>query len=460
MATTSLPLSQIVDISTSITAASVSGPTYNTGLIVGQTRIVGTSGIPMRVVAFPSTSAMISFGYAADSPEVLAAGNYFAQKPAPQLVYVGVWDQTAVGVATIGNGGENYVVGNLVSISQTGAQGNSFKVTTVGTGGVVTGLQFITGGTGHSVAINLPTTGGQGSGLTLNITTIGETELEAVAACRQASQQWYGVSICNATPAGVLAVAGFVESAKPDSCYFATFDDAASIAVAPASGLASLLALNYDNTVPCVSDTQGGEYPGNAYFDAAVMGDALGLFTGLAGSYYTLNNTTLQGVTTEPLTLAQANALTSANANVLLSYANGKYSLLQPGTVASGKFFDDIIFQKAFVSDLQVALASVIVPGKTVPRNDQNEQLFLAAAESICAKYINIGWISAGVWDGPNILALTTGESLPTGYKVQADSYINQGPAQKSGREAMPVYVSVITNGAVHSLSVAVGISL
>ncbi len=469
MATASLPLSLIVDVEATVSAQTAAGPTYNTGCIIGPTRIVGASGVPARVTMYPSTSAMIAAGYSANSPEVLAAQTYFS-KPTksspPPLVYIGLQDSTAIGTATLAAGGENYVVGDVISPAQAGAQGAQFTVTTVGANGAITALALKSQGTGYAVATGLPVTGGAGTGAEISITAVGESALQAVIACRAASQSFYGVSVCGAQKADILPIMQFCESATPDTAFFAVTADADALAAASTSILAEAAAGNFENSVLTASTTQGGAYPSNAYMDAAVMGMALGMFTGLAGSYFTLNNTSMSGVYYEPLTAAQASAVKTLGGNVYLSYANNQYKFFQHGQTPSGTFFDQTIFEKAFVSDLQYALVGVLAANLVVKQTDIDQEMFLAAATSVCEKYVQIGWIAPGVYEGSTItpriggVSISNGQSLPKGYSVQSPSYSTQLAADRDARKAMPVYVFLTLAGAVHSLSVGVSITL
>ena len=74
--------------------------------------------------------------------------------------------------------GTNYVVGDLVTCSTTGTNGQ-FYVTSVGAGGAVTGLQLAASGSGYSNGSS-NTTGGAGSGLTITL-TVGTTALVTTA---------------------------------------------------------------------------------------------------------------------------------------------------------------------------------------------------------------------------------------------------------------------------------------
>ena len=83
----------------------------------------------------------------------------------------------AVGTVTIAAQGTGYVVDEILTVVQTGASGCRLKVTTIGAGGVVTGLQVVDGGLTYETGTALATTGGSGAGLTVNITGLSSATI-------------------------------------------------------------------------------------------------------------------------------------------------------------------------------------------------------------------------------------------------------------------------------------------
>lgn len=79
-------------------------------------------------------------------------------------------------------GGANYVFGDLLTCAVGGA-GAQVRVTSVGVGGAVTGIELVhTGtGTGYSVSAGKATTGGAGTGCTIEMTAVGPTALITAA---------------------------------------------------------------------------------------------------------------------------------------------------------------------------------------------------------------------------------------------------------------------------------------
>src|SRR6185312_2664817 len=99
------------------------------------------------------------------------------QTPQPTFLWIGRQDLTALQTCKVGSsGGTGYVVGDIVAVIQAGAQAGQLSVTTVSTGGVVTGVALVpeNQGTGYSIATDLATSGGTGTGLLVDITAVGE----------------------------------------------------------------------------------------------------------------------------------------------------------------------------------------------------------------------------------------------------------------------------------------------
>jgi hypothetical protein len=411
---------------------------------------------------------MLTDGFVITDPEYIAAQLYFSQEPQPQSLIVGRQDGTAIGAATPGAGGTNYVVGDVVTVTQTGASFGQLKVTTISTGGVVTGLATITNqqGTGYSVASGLATTGGSGTGLTVNITSIGESALQAFQACRAASGEWYCGMMTTAADADHEAIAAWVNS-QVGTVYLGTTSSAGVLSGAAGNVLKIIYGASSKRTWMQYATTQGGLLPTQAYFVAAVMGQAMASNTQLANSSFTekfSGGVQLIGVYTEPnLTPTQiANIEGSTpgqgpNGNLFLNYANA-FNILEQGTMmAENAYFDQILGLDVLASAIQYAVLNVLTSNPKVPQSDAGQQMLIQAVESACAQSATTGFIAPGIWQGQNIInQITKGMAMPTGYAVVSPLYSTLTQAQIQARQAPPIYVALIEAGAVHFVTVEV----
>lgn len=86
----SLPVSDIVNVSVYLTPTTPVGQEFDLGLIVGQSTVIaGTTADRVRV--YSSLAGMITDGFTDTDPEYLAAQLYFSQSPKPAQVAIGRW---------------------------------------------------------------------------------------------------------------------------------------------------------------------------------------------------------------------------------------------------------------------------------------------------------------------------------------------------------------------------------
>jgi hypothetical protein len=447
----------VVDVSVSISPVAAPTPSFDQGLIIGPTAVIPSIGANSRIRVYSSLDAMSEDGFALTDPEYLSAELYFSQKPAPTLVWIGRQNLTAIAtVAANGTGGSGYVVNDILVVVQSGASLGQVKVTAVNSG-AVTGVQIIQGsqGNGYSVASGLATTGGTGTGALINITAVGESALQAVQACRLASTAWYPVMVTDAVDADILAIAPYIEAVSPPSAFIYNTADA-SVLNNTTNNVASVLKVaQYSRTLGIYSTTQGSVFPNNAYAAAAVMGQAMGLNTGLANSAFTMKFKVLSGVAPEPLTDTQRTTIEGLNVNLYLSFGNA-YQWFEQGVMADGQFFDEIVGLDMLVADIQISLVNRLISQPSVPQTNAGETQLIGAVDEAAQRSVVRGFIAPGIWTGQTVLALTAGTPLPIGYLAQAQSYAVQSQSDRDARKAMPIYLAIIEANSVHSLVVGV----
>jgi hypothetical protein len=452
-----LPISDVVQVNVSVAAAAIPPKSFNQGLIVGPSPVIPSYGANSRLRQYASVNAMLADGFISSEPEFIAAELYFGQNAVAPFVWIGRQDLTAIAtlIPHAGNAGTGYVVGDIVNIVQGGATHGQATVLTA-PGGVVATLGVVAGsqGTGYAIANGLTTTGGTGVGLEVDITAIGESYLQAVEACYLVNQDWYGFMCCNAVDADHLALGAYSTANWQTVFYFGSTADAAVLAgtanniALQLQALKSKMLLTYDTS-------QSGLYPNNLYAAAAVLGLYCGLNTGLAGSAFTLNLKSLVGVAPEPLTQTQYNTLLSQGCNSCVTY--GPYiGYFATGVLPSGNYFDQILDRAMLVNFIQTNLMNLLISVPKVPQTDAGEHQLIAQVEQACAAMVTIGFLGAGVWTGPAVLNLATGQSLPLGYLVQAQSFALQSSGDRGARKAMPIYACILESGAVQSVVVQV----
>jgi len=91
-----LTLSDIINLTVSLSPVATVRAGFNVGLIVGTTDVISAV---TRTQEFASLSEMIDAGFETDDPEYLAAGLYFGQSKVPSKLVIGRWDNTGTETA-------------------------------------------------------------------------------------------------------------------------------------------------------------------------------------------------------------------------------------------------------------------------------------------------------------------------------------------------------------------------
>jgi len=102
------------------------------------------------------------------------------------------------------NGGKNYVVGDILTVTGGGEDGR-VRVLNVGTDDAVTEIELVSGGRGYSVGTNVTTTGGSGDGnCTIEIVTVVSEPLTLSEIVSQINTESKSVPGNNPLPSGVV----------------------------------------------------------------------------------------------------------------------------------------------------------------------------------------------------------------------------------------------------------------
>ena len=285
----------------------------------------------------------------------------------------------------------------------------------------------------------------------------GETFVQALQACREASSEWY-IAIClGAAYADHIACAAYIETATPSSVYAYTTSDADCLTgtASPPDIFTYLKSLDYSRSIGQYATTQGGIYPNNIYAIVAIMGYACGQNSGLANSAFTLKFKQETGIAIEPLSSSNINVIEGNNGNLYLEYAN-YYTIFEQGRMANGTFFDERINLDMFVNNLQLTIMDLLYQNPKIPQTDAGVTQLIQACNEACDEAVRIGFLGPGTWTGPNVLNLKTDDPLPAGYLVQAEALSTQTQADREARKSVPLYIAIKESGAVHSVLVGV----
>jgi len=273
-----------------------------------------------------------------------------------------------------------------------------------------------------------------------------ETAVAALTACRSANSDWYAALLVGAAKADIIAMAAYVESATPASVLFYTTADSDVIAGTAGNVCLALQSADYRRSI--------GQYSTQTENAAAAI---MGYACGASDTAYDLMFKTESGVTAETLTTAQATILANANCNYYSTY-DSSYTFFSKGVMADGSHFDEVIGIDILTANIKANIMSVLTSNTKVPLTDAGTTMITSAITDACNDSLTSGFIAAGVWNGADVLDLSTGDTLSTGYSIQAESVTSLSTADKTARKSPAIYVCINLAGSGESFTITLNV--
>jgi hypothetical protein len=491
MATPSLPISTLINVTSSLAAAAVQAQSTNTLLIVGTSTVIPLS---QRMQTFASaTEVATAFGPSA--PETIAATIWFNGSPQPTSVDIGRWAQAAAagqligapltvaqqmlsvftaitdggfGIALNGTAVEQVTALNFSAAANLNAVASIIQTALTGTTVVWNGTQFVitSSTTGASSAVSFATSP-TGEGVTdistmlgLSATSSGaftspgqvaESALAAVTILdNMFGNQFYGISVLGAADTDVQAIVPFITASTNKHYYFDSTMEAGVLVPTFTTDIASVLkAANLSKVAV--------QYNGSTPFSAIALASKM-LSVNYAGA-----NTVIAAmwqnepsVTADSLSLMQLNSLTAKNANAFVRYNNGA-SIVIPGVSSSGQFIDTVIGADALALAIQTNVFNLFFSGVDIPQDDAGMHLIkVAGIQPILTQFVANGFIAPGIWNNAGFGSLAQGNNLPNGYYIFQPLVATQTAAQRQARISVPFQIAVNLAGAVATVNVAI----
>lgn len=277
-----------------------------------------------------------------------------------------------------------------------------------------------------------------------------ESLAEAIAACRVASREWYGVvplgNVQNGTFAmplmeEIIRATGAVEACAPPTVMFAAVDNEAMIALRKLSYRRTLGVVTTDTNKP-----------------VGILGWAMGANTGLANSAYTLKFKKIVGTLVDPLTQAQVSDAKAAYGNVYVN-RGATYDWFEDGTMADGTWFDEIINLDMLSNNIQLSVCELLNKAKKVPQTEAGVLQIINAFLPDLDQAVRTGFAAPGIWTAPGFLTLEQGDALEKGYLVLSEAVDDQAQAEREARMAPPIYIALKLAGAIHCVMIQINVN-
>ena len=286
-----------------------------------------------------------------------------------------------------------------------------------------------------------------------------ETIVQAVNACLQYTN-WYGLVVADDVADGddvldaddVIEVAKLIEASSLSRIFGVTSADAEIISTTSTTDVASKLkAGKYSRTFIQYSTS-------SPYAAVSAFGRAFTVNFNGSNTTITLKFKQEPSVTYETLTVGQAAAVDTKNANVFVYYANDT-AILQQGVMANGDFFDERHGLDWLQNYVQTNLYNLLYTSTTkIPQTDAGATRLLSNVEQSMDQSVTNGLVAAGVWNGGPIGQLNSGDTLTKGYYVYAQPLSEQAQADREARKAPLIQVACKLAGAVHYADVQINV--
>jgi hypothetical protein len=489
-----LSVSGVVNVTVTISPIAAGRRSFGTLLIMDSSSVIDVA----ERVRFYANLDQVAEEHGTTSGAYLAANLYFSQAPRPSRLYIGRWAQAASsgilhgGILTpsqldmatwtaVTSGGftisvngtpQNITTLNLSSATNLNMVASLIQAAMTGVtvtyDAVYERFDIRSNTTGASSTISYATAPGSGTNLVplLHWGTgdasepvpgiVAETALAGVQAAADASGDWYGVVFGTATlPSDndLVDVAAYIEGSERSRIIGVTDQASAALDPLQTTDIGSRLkALRYKR-----SFVQFSRW--NKYAAASAMGRAFTTNFEASNTTMTLKFKQEPGVVAESLTETQARTLRAKNINVFVNYDNDT-AIIQEGVMSNGYFFDEVHGTDWLQNAVQVDVWNLLYQSQTkIPQTDNGITQIVATVEGTMSRAVTNGLCAPGLWGGPAIGALQTGQALTKGYYVYAPLVASQSQADREARKAPTLQVALKLAGAVHFVDVIINVN-
>ena len=489
-----LSVSDVVSVGIILSPVSAQGRNFGSLLILGSSPVIDTGE---RIRTY-TTLTGVGTDFGTTAPEYQASAAFFGQSPMPSFLKIGRWAQTATSGVLRGAILSGVTQATTLAALQAVSAGN-LTVTIDGVVKAMTALNFGAAANMNGIASVIGTALGaagtclwDGSKFSIQSSTAGisstvsyatstavdvagltglslasgarvpiagiaaETALAAVQVFASLTSDWYALTFAPLAPlpdASALAVAATVEAMSPSRMFGITTQITAAMDPLSSTDLGALLSTSgYSKSIVQYSTT-------NPYAICSFFGRALTVnFTG-SKTMITMKFKQEPGVIPEQLSENQAVALAAKGINVFVLYQNNT-SIIQQGTVASGRFFDEVMgldwLSNAVQNDLYNVLRNSL---SKIPQDDSGLHVLLTQFEATLAGAVDNGLIAPGIWNAEGFGQLTRGDLLSKGYYVYAPLMSTQNQADREARKSPLLQAAIKMTGAIHSASATISIN-
>lgn len=477
-----LPVSDIVQVQILVSPQAPVAQGFGIGYVLGKSTV-----LPLEErIRFYTSLATVNADFASNTEEYKAASAYFGQSPAPAMLAIGrrflaaqaaklrggavsAVHTTYTGVT---NGGFDITINGVnrqITAINCGAATSMADVATAiqtrlaaalaSTTCVWNGSRFVitsptTGPASLITIASAPTGGGSPTdasaifGFTTDTGALAvqgiaiESMTDSVNASIAFDNSWYGLSLTFDASVQDHKDAAAVAQASKKAFFYTTNDPNAKLSAATTDLGYFFKNLSYDYAF--------GVYSTSPYAHMSAMARAFIVDFSQPNSTITLKFKKLPGIGADSITESERLALEGKNLNYYTSF--GGFVMLANGTVANGRFFDEVHGLDWLQATLQTAIFGTLATTPTkIPQTDQGTARLVQSASQAFKQAVSNGLLAPGVWQGENVGEIKNLDFLDKGFYVFAQAVADQLPADRALRKSPPLTAIGIGAGAIHS---------
>lgn len=442
-------IDRIVNVQIALNTTGVSKEGFSTMLVLGSHVNSLT-----RVVSYTSVDDMIADGFLPTDPTYIAVNDAFSQTPRPKLVKVGRRQVDTVNVNTIkATKGATYAI-TISSKDNTGnVADNKYEFVNSGetfdAAAILAGLQEkITADTksivNATVADSLLKITVKNSGtafkikltdnLTYELADTTETIAKSMEMITAEDNDFYGICMSSRKDEDILAMADWTESHI--KLFGTSIAQAGAKDASVSNDIGSQLKDgNYYRTFWFYHEKATTEFP-----ECANMARCFAINPG--GE--TWANKKLAGISTDPLTETEYNAIKAKNGNTFEKVRN--VSITQIGKVAAGEWIDVIRFRDWLQEEITVNVFNVLINNDKIPYTDAG----ITIIENQIKAALDLGQARGGI--APTEYDDDNNENL--GYTTSVPIASEISPNTKASRILEDVSFTARLAGAIHAVEI------
>ena len=449
MGNSTLPITNIVDISVTFLPAGLGGFNVNNLALITSDQFLSNANGDLYRSYVSLQQVGIDFGTSTETYQQAAA--VFAQQPnlvgaGGNLLIFPAFANSALNSVTVNAGGSGYKLGDVINITQTGASGGTATVSAVNGSGTVSSITLLTGGVGYSTTTSAATTGGAGTNLTVTISTVTTETLAQAIARTQAYVYYVGVISTSYGANTTWASLAAVVQGYQNIILFLPSNNIADI-----QGVFTTIQQSTDYNTRCLFYSNSASLQARL-FAAAYASRLLSVDASGSNTTITMNLQQLETIASDTgITQNLVNLCQTAGVDIYPSTAG------YPGVYSNGanKYADEVWNIVAFVASLEVAgFNALATVGTKVPQTEPGVSTLKNAYKQVCQQFVSNGYIAPGAWTSAEIIGVQAdliSNIAQYGYYIFSQPVNQQSTADRALRKAPVISIAIKEAGAIQS---------